>query len=195
MAKRTQRGASELPEKIITIETDLALMELTSKGARIKKFYLKNANVIEQLAKINTLIFDKTGTITTNQETKINYEGLELTKDEESLLKSTLRGSNHPLSRTLYQILDEHDILTLDAYEEYLGKGIEASYKNENIKIGSAPFVGQTQETNTLNTSVYVSTNNTYKGKFTFYNAYRKGLAQLFNKLKKEIFFNLLFFR
>ncbi|WP_027138700.1 heavy metal translocating P-type ATPase [Gaetbulibacter saemankumensis] len=151
-----------------------------------KKFYLKNANVIEQLAKINTLIFDKTGTITTNQETKINYEGLELTKDEESLLKSTLRGSNHPLSRTLYQILDEHDILTLDAYEEYLGKGIEASYKNENIKIGSAPFVGQTQETNTLNTSVYVSTNNTYKGKFTFYNAYRKGLALLFNKLKKD---------
>ena len=33
--------ASDEPEKIITIETDLALMELTTKGARIKKFYLK----------------------------------------------------------------------------------------------------------------------------------------------------------
>ena len=32
---------SDVPEKIITIETDLALMELTTKGARIKKFYLK----------------------------------------------------------------------------------------------------------------------------------------------------------
>ena len=32
-----------------------------------KKFYLKNASVIEQLAKINTIIFDKTGTITSNK--------------------------------------------------------------------------------------------------------------------------------
>ena len=48
-----------------------------------KKCYLKNASVIEQLAKINTIIFDKTGTITANKETSINYEGLELSEDEE----------------------------------------------------------------------------------------------------------------
>ena len=33
---------------------------------------------------------------------------------------------------------------------------------------------------------MHISTNNQYKGKFTFYNKYRKGLSQLFNKLKKE---------
>lgn len=151
-----------------------------------KKFYLKNASVIEQLSKINTIIFDKTGTITANKETTINYEGLELSKNEESLLKSTLRGSNHPLSRSLYQLLNQNDIVTLDAYEEHLGKGITASYKNENIKVGSASFIGHSAHTATLNTSVHVSTNNTYKGKFTFYNTYRKGLSQLFNTLKKE---------
>ena len=151
-----------------------------------KKFYLKNASVIEQLAKINTIIFDKTGTITANKETSISYEGLKLSNHEESLLKSTLRGSNHPLSRSLYQLLKDHDILTLDTYQEHLGKGIEAKYNNQNIKVGSAAFVGYTSETATLNTSVHVSTNNQYKGKFTFYNAYRKGLSQLFNTLKKE---------
>ncbi|MDO5968512.1 heavy metal translocating P-type ATPase metal-binding domain-containing protein [Flavivirga aquimarina] len=151
-----------------------------------KKFYLKNASVIEQLAKINTIIFDKTGTITANKETAINYEGSQLSLDEETLLKSTLRGSNHPLSRSLYNILNKHDILTLDTYEEFLGKGIEAKYKDHNIKIGSAPFVGYTNDTATLNTTVHVSTNNQYKGKFTFYNAYRKGISQLFNTLKKE---------
>jgi P-type Cu+ transporter len=151
-----------------------------------KKFYLKNASVIEQLAKINTIIFDKTGTITANKETSINYEGLKLSKHEESLLKSTLRGSNHPLSRSLYQLLDDHDILTLDTYQEHLGQGIEAQYNNQNIKVGSAPFVGYTSETATLNTSVHISTNNKYKGKYTFYNAYRKGLSQLFNTLKKD---------
>src|SRR5690606_15602915 len=64
-----------------------------------KKFYLKNASVIEQLVKINTIIFDKTGTITSNKETSIVYDGTTLSIDEETLLKSTLRGSNHPLSR------------------------------------------------------------------------------------------------
>jgi Cu+-exporting ATPase len=151
-----------------------------------KKFYLKNASVIEQLAKINTIIFDKTGTITANKETTINYDGLELTVAEESLLKSTLRGSNHPLSRSLYNLLNEHDILTLDAYQEHLGKGIEAKYQNHNIKVGSASFVGLSTDNAALNTAVHVSTNNQYKGKFTFYNKYRKGLSKLFNKLKED---------
>lgn len=151
-----------------------------------KKFYLKNASVIEQLAKINTIIFDKTGTITANKETSINYEGVELSLNEEALLKNTLRGSNHPLSRSLYHLLNKHDIVSLDHFEEHLGKGIEAHYKNQNIKIGSAPFVGYSSDANTLNTVVHVSTNNKYKGKFMFYNKYRKGLAKLFNGLKKD---------
>jgi Cu+-exporting ATPase len=151
-----------------------------------KKFYLKNASVIEQLAKINTIIFDKTGTITSNKETTINYAGAQLSSNEESLLKSTLRGSNHPLSRSLYDLLHDNNIVSLDYFEEHLGQGIEAHYKNERIKIGSAPFVGYTSDSATLNTSVHISTNNKYKGKFTFYNKYRKGLSKLFNKLKKD---------
>lgn len=150
------------------------------------KFYVKNASVIEQLAEINTIIFDKTGTITTNKKSHATYQGDALTASEEMLLKNTLRGSNHPLSRTLYDILDEHNIITLNHFEEHLGKGIEASHNNNNIKIGSASFVGNTSDTTVLNTSVHISTNNVYKGKFTFYNNYRKGLSKLFNKLKKE---------
>lgn len=151
-----------------------------------KKFYLKNASVIEQLAKINTIIFDKTGTITANAETTIDYNGIALSEAEESLLKSTLRGSNHPLSRSLYNLLNEHNILTLDTFEEHLGRGIEANYKNQNIKLGSAPFVGYETDNTTLNTVVHIKTNNQYKGNFTFYNKYRKGLSQLFNRLKKD---------
>ncbi|GAA4239097.1 heavy metal translocating P-type ATPase metal-binding domain-containing protein [Postechiella marina] len=150
------------------------------------KFYAKNASVIEQLAAIDTIIFDKTGTITANKETSIEYDGSELSTNEEALLKSTLRNSNHPLSRSLYTLLAENDIVTLDAYEEHIGQGITAQHHTNSIKIGSAPFVGCTTDTATLNTAVHVSTNNTYKGKFTFYNKYRKGLSKLFNKLKKD---------
>jgi Cu+-exporting ATPase len=150
------------------------------------KFYVKNASVIEQMANINTIIFDKTGTITSNKKSTATYEGLNLSDTEETLLKNTLRGSNHPLSRSLYTILKEQNIIILDYFEEHLGKGIEASYNNNNIKIGSASFVGHPQEKVVLNTSVHVSTNSFYKGKFTFYNSYRKGVSKLFNTLKKR---------
>ncbi len=147
------------------------------------KFYVKNASALEQLAHINTIIFDKTGTITSNKKSTANYDGIPLSHSEEILLKNTLRGSNHPLSRTLYDILEEHNIIPLEHFQEHLGKGIEAQHKDNHIKIGSASFVGS-QEQSVLNTTVHVSTNNQYKGKFTFYNSYRKGLSKLFNALK-----------
>ncbi|GAB5564509.1 MAG: heavy metal translocating P-type ATPase metal-binding domain-containing protein [Winogradskyella sp.] len=150
------------------------------------KFYIKNASVIEQLAQINTIIFDKTGTITSNKSSNAVYDGLELSESENLVLKNSLRGSNHPLSRTLYNILDEHNIITLDDYQEHVGKGIEAKHDNINLKIGSASFVGSNTNTSTLNTTVHISSNDRYKGKFTFYNSYRKGVSKLFNLLKKD---------
>ncbi len=150
------------------------------------KFYIKNASVIEQLAQINTIIFDKTGTITSNKSSNAVYDGLKLSDSENLVLKNSLRGSNHPLSRTLYNILDEHNIVTLDNYQEHIGKGIEAQHNDINLKIGSASFVGSKMNTSTLNTTVHISSNDTYKGKFTFYNSYRKGVSKLFNLLKKD---------
>jgi Cu+-exporting ATPase len=74
-----------------------------------RKLYLKNATVIEQLAKVDTIVFDKTGTITTNKKTSITYEGAQFTSDELKLLKNTLRGSNHPLSRRLYDFIPNQE--------------------------------------------------------------------------------------
>lgn len=154
------------------------------------KFYIKNASVIEQLAAIDTIIFDKTGTITSTAKTTIQYEGEALSEAEETLLQNTLRGSNHPLSRSLYNILDRHDIITLDTFQEHLGSGIEAAHQQQHIKIGSAKFVGKPETSSALKTAVHISTNNEYKGKFTFYNKYRKGVSRLFNSLSK--YYNLV---
>ncbi len=156
------------------------------------KFYVKNADVIEQLAQADTMIFDKTGTITTNKKSKIEYQGLQLTSEEESLLKNTLRASNHPLSRSLYEILAEQNIYTLDEYQEHTGKGIEGKSAQNTIKIGSSNFVGNSNESENLNTSVHISANNKYKGQYIFHNLYRKGIKRVFDILSKTYNLSIL---
>ena len=151
-----------------------------------QKFYLKNATVVEQLAKIDTVIFDKTGTLTTNKESKILYEGDALSSEEEKFLKSTLRASNHPLSRTLYNKFRKIESQPITNYKEVVAKGIEANFDTTNLKLGSASFVNNNDEKSTLDTAVHISFNDVYKGKYIFKNAYRKGVKQVFNSLNKD---------
>ncbi|SFW21081.1 Cu+-exporting ATPase [Sinomicrobium oceani] len=151
------------------------------------KFYLKNASVLERLAHIDTVIFDKTGTITRGNTSAIAYEGNTLDADEERMLKSTLRNSSHPLSRQLYAILDSHGILTPDAFEEHKGEGIEASYTEKHIRIGSARFAGKEEDPDAdRHTSVHITTDHGYRGKFTFGNMYREGVSLLFDRLSRQ---------
>ncbi len=159
------------------------------------KFYLKNAAVIEKLATIDTLIFDKTGTITTNDKNAISYSGSALSETEAKLLKSTLRTSNHPLSRSLYEYLRENDILTLDDYEELPGKGLQAGSNGNTIKIGSADFVAFAKADappSPAETVVHISTNDVYKGKYVFANRYRAGVEDAFRELADDYHLGIL---
>ena len=151
-----------------------------------KKFYLKNATVIEQLATINSIIFDKTGTLTTAKESTVFYDGIELNSEEKQLLKSSLRASNHPLSRTIYQSFENIKSFAIDDFKEITGKGIEVRHKQHFLKIGAADFVKSTPENTNLDTSVHVSFDGVYKGKFTLKNTYRNGLKSLFESLKSN---------
>ena len=150
-----------------------------------KGFYLKDANTIERMANIDTLVFDKTGTLTSNAGNTILYEGIQLNEDEASLLKNTLRASNHPLSRELYGILEHHEIKTLDDFKEHTGKGVHGKLGDHSIKVGSANFVGSTIQKK-VETAVYIGTQEGYKGRFVFKSKYREGISVLFKNLKKE---------
>ncbi|MBQ0740163.1 heavy metal translocating P-type ATPase, partial [Aquimarina celericrescens] len=73
-------------------------------------FYLKNTNVLEQMADLDVFVFDKTGTLTTNKKSDISYSGLTLSEDDKMVLKNSFRNSNHPLSRELYSFLSSQNI-------------------------------------------------------------------------------------
>ncbi|KFF05872.1 heavy metal translocating P-type ATPase [Flavobacterium reichenbachii] len=153
-----------------------------------QKLYLKNALVIEQLAKVNTIVFDKTGTITTNKKSNIAYEGKAISDEDFIFIKNTLRASNHPLSRMLYDFLPEEKKIKIDDFQEITGKGILASIGNKKIKIGSAKFVESavTDALEIKRTSLHIEIDSLYYGKFVFENQYREGLEKLFATLNTD---------
>jgi P-type Cu+ transporter len=155
-----------------------------------RKIYLKNALVVEQLAKVDTIVFDKTGTITTNKKTAITYEGTELDSFELKLLKNVLRGSNHPLSRRLYEFIPNQEKLEVSSFDEIIGKGIVAEIEGNTIKLGSSQFLKTMTENTHKKTKVHVEINGVYKGSYVFNNQYRKDLELLFEQLAKS--YNLI---
>src|SRR5690554_3381997 len=124
------------------------------------------------MAKVDTVVCDKTGTLTTNQKNIITYEGLELSEEEKQMLTGTLRASNHPLSRALYGILEKNNIKTPEEFEEEVGKGIFAKFENNSMKVGAYDFVREQEQSYTPEsikeegsqnrTVVHISSNDTY---------------------------------
>jgi len=148
------------------------------------KLYLKNAQVIEQMAKVDTIVFDKTGTITSSLKSNIEFIGDDLLDDEVMRIKSIIRNSNHPLSRKLYDFLPESSLTEVSHYEEIIGKGMIATIGKDTFKIGSLALLDKpegSEENKT--TKVHVEMNSVYKGYFEFNHQYREGLHELFQQL------------
>lgn len=156
-----------------------------------RKLYLKNATVIEQMAKVDTIVFDKTGTITTDKKSAIKYEGEAIDAKELAFIKTLLRGSNHPLSRRLYDFLPAAPLFQVDDFKEVTGKGVQGVIDGTLIKIGSASFVGRDAEASG-HTLVHISINRNYIGRYVFDNQYRDGLCDLFFELGKNYSLKIL---
>ncbi len=156
------------------------------------KFYLKNVHVIEELAKSNHIIFDKTGTITETSQSKIKYSGRKLTDLESMLIKSLVKNSTHPLSKIIFDSLDCQANLNVNSFKEMHGQGIEGEILGKQIRIGSESFISLNRnshekiyENRTFNfdTNVYVSIDNEILGFFSIENVYRKDVKDTIQKL------------
>lgn len=153
-------------------------------------FYLKNTAVIEKLSKIDSIVFDKTGTITQVKNAEINYYGSLLSNSELSEIKSLVKNSTHPLSQKIYESIKSDDEFTIDDYKEYPGKGIKGTIGKNEYRIGQLEFSAINENAPVENenkaSKVYVSKNGKLKGYFLIVNYFRKGLNELVSDLRSD---------
>lgn len=155
------------------------------------KFYLKNAGVIEKLSQIDTIIFDKTGTIT--HGSRVEFKGKPLAEKELQLVASLAAQSSHPLSRKLYTEYAKDKIYEVSEFREIPGNGIKGKVNGNYLVLGSAYFVtGTVKAEDTKSAKVYCMLNGELMGYFSFQNAYRPGLEKLVNMLSEKFKLKLL---
>ncbi|WGH27503.1 MAG: heavy metal translocating P-type ATPase metal-binding domain-containing protein [Candidatus Bostrichicola ureolyticus] len=151
--------------------------------------FVKDIYTIERISKITTLVFDKTGTITETDKTKIFFVGKKLTEDEIIYIISLLKNSKHPLSQMLYKHLyiPGKKYYSIKHFEEIPGKGLKALINGIIIKIGSINYINPSKSKKTeKKTKVFVSIGSKILGYFLFSNKYRKGIQEIFNQLIKN---------
>jgi Cu+-exporting ATPase len=150
-----------------------------------KGIYIKNTTVIEKMVKIDTIVFDKTGTITKPDANKIKFIGDLLTEQELQMVYSIARQSTHPLSNAIARNYQHLETLTTEGFVEIAGRGTFGKVCGQSVKMGSKAFItGSTPSTSQTASQVYLSVDEVVKGYFTIENQYREGFDTLMNELK-----------
>jgi P-type Cu+ transporter len=149
------------------------------------KFYLKNADVIGELSKADTIVFDKTGTITNGSQ--VLFNGGELPAYQASLAVSLAAQSSHPLSRAIAQHYGDQVKMPVTDFEEIPGNGIKGSIDGHAVQMGSDLFLtGGSSDSPPNSTRVFLMIDGERIGYFQFSNAWRKGLEDVVRRLSAE---------
>ena len=125
------------------LATPTAIMVGTGKGAEYG-ILIKNGEALEITGKVNTIVFDKTGTITEGKPKVTDI--ISTSNNEEEILilaASAEKGSEHPLGEAIVNEAKNRNLLLKEIknFNAILGKGIEVSLEDENILIGNRKLI------------------------------------------------------
>jgi Cu+-exporting ATPase len=150
--------------------------------------YLKNTAVIESMAKIDTVVFDKTGTITHPERSTVEYVGIDLTENEKNGVFSLVSNSVHPVSIMIAEHLAAQK-MECEKYSETINNGISCVIDSAAYCIGTREFVGAAlfPKGAVNETRSYLSINGEAKGYFSIKNVYRNGLQEIVALLSKKL--------
>lgn len=148
-------------------------------------FYLKNADVIERLASIDAVVFDKTGTVTYGHVPDVTFTGA-ITKEELAYVKLVTHASTHPLSSLVAKSIPGPAAEKISDFKEIPGKGIQAMINGRFVQAGSAEFVGYAKPVDPTHSHVFVAMDDVVKGSFDIKIKIRENLKSMLDRLGKK---------
>ena len=150
------------------------------------KIFLKNALVIERLAEINTIVLDKTGTLTTADARGVNFVGAAaLSAEEQSWIASLARHSTHPNSVRVARALDASP-LSVKHFQEIPGCGVMGEVVGRKIQLGSRAWISAGVGGDgafSVAGSVFVAIDGKVRGAFALENSLRPEVEKLISQL------------
>jgi len=122
------------------LATPMAIMVGTGRGARAGVL-IKNAEALEVLEKVDTLVVDKTGTLTEGKPTLTTIVALGWLEEPTlvRLVASLERGSEHPLASALIRAAGEQKLMMLEARDFHYvpGKGVSGIVDGKAVLVGT----------------------------------------------------------
>lgn len=126
------------------LATPMAIMVGTGRGAG-EGILIRNAEALEILEKVDTLVVDKTGTLTLGKPTLtglVPAEGF----DETSLLQAAAsleKASEHPLAAAILAAAQEKNVelLNVEGFQSVTGKGVTGKVQGKTLAIGNAALM------------------------------------------------------
>lgn len=121
------------------LATPMSIMVATGKGAQAGVLF-KNAEAIEVLREIDTLVVDKTGTLTEGKPKLVTVVPLQGSEKELLRLAASLeRGSEHPLAAAIVSGAEDRDVdlVKAEGFESITGKGVKGTVDGHSVALGN----------------------------------------------------------
>ncbi|NLS03895.1 heavy metal translocating P-type ATPase [Rhizobium sp. P32RR-XVIII] len=126
------------------LATPMSIMIATGRGAQ-EGVLIKDAEALERFSKVDTLIVDKTGTLTEGKPHLTDVVPVGGTNEQRLLLlaASVERGSEHPLAEAIVSGAEERGIKPIDVtgFEAVTGKGVKGNADNATVALGNAAMM------------------------------------------------------
>jgi heavy metal translocating P-type ATPase len=122
------------------LATPMSIMVGVGKGAQ-SGILIKDAESLEKMNKIDTLIIDKTGTITEGKPSveKFVSKDIDLLNELIISVASVNQLSEHPLARATVEFASKQGLkpMKVEKFESFTGKGVQADYNDQQVLIGN----------------------------------------------------------
>ncbi len=129
------------------LATPMSIMVATGKGAQMGVLF-KNAEAIEVLRQIDTLVVDKTGTLTEGKPKLVSLIPVEGNEIELLRLAASLeRGSEHPLAAAIVSAANDRgiELTKIESFESLTGKGVKGNIDGRSVSLGNHALLDDLQ--------------------------------------------------